>query len=414
MSPARPLSAAAGGSNPVSPAKPDTKGGMDSETYTLFFEQLKRYVTDRLVPAEEEVIQNNAIPDAILREMKELGLFGLAVPEEYGGAGMNTMQYIQVMAELSWAAPAYRTIISIGNGIVTSAIANNGTEAQKQEWLPKIASGAVASFAITEPDSGSDSAALRTKAERKGNGYVLNGSKRYITNAPFADVVLVMARTNAENLPKNGHISAFLVATDTKGVTIGSPDKKMGQEGGQIADVYLENVEVPGSALLGEVEGQGFLAAMQSLNGGRLSVASAALGMARRALDSGIRYALDRKAFGQPIANFQLMQAKFADSQADIYAAECMLKDACERLDRGEDVRLKAACVKLFISEMCGRVVDRVVQIYGGAGYLREYEAERFFRDSRIFRIYEGTSEIMQLVIAQQLLREYGHNVPRS
>ena len=385
---------------------------MDQETFDLFLGQLKRYISERLVPAEATVLEANAIPGDILREMTALGLFGLSIPEEYGGAGMQTSQYIEVLAELSFAAPAYRSIIAIGNGIVASALMSQGTEAQKQEWLPKIAKGAVASFALTEADSGSDSAALLTKAEKCNSGYLLNGSKRYITNAPFADLMLVLARTHCEPLPKNTHISAFLVPANAKGVSVGPADKKMGQEGSQIADVYFENVELPDSALLGGIEGEGFSAAMQSLNGGRLSVASAALGLARRALDSGVRYALERKAFGQPIANFQLMQAKFADSKADIYAAECMLRDACACADRKQDIRLKAACVKLFVTEMCGRIVDRVVQIYGGAGYLREYDAERFFRDARIFRIFEGTSEIMQLVIAKQLLREYDHQVP--
>lgn len=388
--------------------------GMDVDTYNIFIEQLKRYVRDRLVPAEEEVIAANEIPMEIRNEMTELGLFGIAVPEEYGGAGMNYAQYINAMAELSWAAPAYRTITAIGNGIIVSALLGKGTDAQKALWLPKIAAGSVASFALTEPDSGSDSAALRTSAEKTEDGYIINGSKRYITNAPFADLILVMARTSTKAMDKNAHISAFLIPANTQGVTIGPADKKMGQEGGQIADVYFSDVHVPNSALLGEEEGKGFQAAMQSLNGGRLSVASSALGMARRALDSSINYALERKAFGQSIANFQLMQAMFADSQTDIYAAECMLNDACKRLDRGEDVRLKAACVKLFVTEMCGRVVDRTVQIYGGAGYLKEYEAERFFRDSRIFRIYEGTSQIMQLVIAKQLLRTYDRYVPNN
>jgi len=393
----------------------DIELGMDAEIYDLFLDQLKRFVRERLLPAETTVIENDRIPDDILDEMCALGLFGMSIPETYGGAGMNTAQYITATKELSWAAPAYRTIVAIGNGIVASSIMAEGTSAQKEEWLTKIAQGAVASFALTEPDSGSDSAALKTKAERTGDEYVINGSKRYITNAPFADIILVMARTNSDALPKNAHISAFLVPANTEGVSIGPADKKMGQQGGQIADVFFDNVKVPASALLGEVEGRGFQAAMRSLNGGRLSVAAAALGTAKRALDSGVKYALERKAFGEPIANFQLMQAKFADSYADIYAAECMLDDACRRMDRKEDIRLKAAAVKLFVTEMCGRIVDRVVQIYGGAGYLREYEAERFFRDSRIFRIYEGTSEIMQLVIARQLLSEsYGHKTTRK
>jgi acyl-CoA dehydrogenase len=380
---------------------------MDKETFDAFITQLKRYVRERLVPAEKDIVALDRIPDDILAELREMGMFGITVPEAYGGAGMNISQYIETIKQLSWAIPAFRSIISINVGMTCSALLKSGTAEQKAYWLPRIAGGDIASFALTEPDSGSDSAALRTRAVRDGDDYVLNGTKRYITNAPFAKVVLVMARTSAENLPKNAHVSAFLVPADTPGVRIGSPDKKMGQSGSQIADVILENVRVPASALLGGVEGRGFVAAMQSLDNGRLSVAAGSLGYAMRALDAGIRYAMERKAFGEPIANFQLIQAMIADSKAEIYAADCMIRDATARADAGERVSIEAACAKMFASEMCGRVVDRVVQIHGGAGYLQEYDAERFFRDARIYRIYEGTTQIQQLVIAKHLLREY-------
>lgn len=382
--------------------------GLEPEAFSLFLEQLRRFVRERLAPAEKQVIATDRIPEDILAEMRELGLFGITIPEEYGGAGFNISQYIETIRELSWAMPAFRSIISINIGMTASALLNAGTPAQKAEWLPKLAQGAIAAFALTEPDSGSDSAALRTRALPTGDGYVLNGSKRYITNAPFAEVVLVMARTSAENLPKNAHVSAFLVPTATAGVTIGAPDKKMGQAGSQIADVILEDVRLPRSALLGEAESIGFQAAMQSLDNGRLSVAAASTGYAKRMLDAGVRYALERKAFGQAIANFQLIQAKLADCQAEIYAAECMIRDATAKADQGHRVTLEASCAKMFASEMCGRVADRVVQIFGGAGYLAEYEAERFFRDARIYRIYEGTTEIQQLLIAKHILRSYG------
>jgi len=380
---------------------------MDHDSYSIFIDTLKRYVKERLVPAEKEVISADDISETLLNEMRELGLFGLSVPQEYGGAGMSPSQYLDAIVELSWAAPAFRTVISIGNGIVGSALINNGTGAQKQQWLTAVSEGTITSFAITEPDSGSDSAALRTTATKDADGYVLNGVKRYITNAPSAKMVLVIARTSPEKLPKNAHLSAFLVPTDTPGVTIGSADRKMGQQGSHIADVILEDVRLPKSALLGEQEGSGFQVAMKSLNNGRLSVAAACLGYSRRALDSAIRYGVQRKAFGEPITNFQLTQAKIADSKADIYALECMLNDAAKKLDSGADVRLEASCTKMFASEACGRIVDRVVQIYGGAGYLQEYDAERFYRDSRIFRIFEGTTEIMQLVIAKTVLADY-------
>lgn len=380
---------------------------MDEDTYNLYLDTLKRYIKNRMVPAEDEVIEANEIPAHILGEMRDLGIFGLNIAEEFGGAGMSASQYLNALTEISWAAPAYRSIMAIGNGIVNTALTRNGSKEQKQKWLPSIAKGAVAAFAITEPGSGSDSAAMRSMAVRDGDYYVLNGVKRYISNAPFADVILVIARTSHEDLPKNGHISAFLVPTDTPGVSIGKPDKKMGQQGAQIADVIFENARLPLSALLGEEEGKGFQIAMNSLNNGRLSVAAASLGSSKRALDSAIRYGLQRTAFGEKITNFQLIQAKIADSQADIYAMECMLRDAASKLDQGLDIRLEAACLKMFASEACGRIVDRVVQIYGGAGYIQDYDAERFFRDSRLYRIFEGTTEIMQLVIARTVLQEY-------
>ena len=382
--------------------------GMDAESFATFAEQLDRWVRERLIPAEPQTVELNRVPDDIRQEMVDMGLFAITTPEEYGGAGMKISQYIETMRRLSFAAPAYRSLLSINVGMTTTALVKGGTEEQKREWLPKLSTGTIAAFALTEPDSGSDSAGLKTRAVRDDHSYVLNGTKRYITNAPFADVVLVMARTSAERLPKNAHISAFLVPVDTPGVTIGPPDAKMGQAGAQIADVILEDARVPAESLLGGEEGRGFQTAMQSLDNGRLSIAAASAGYASRILESALRYATERKAFGEPISGFQLIQAMLADSQAEIYAAECMIRDACARADTGERVSLEAACAKMFASEMCGRVADRCVQIYGGAGYLKEYEAERFFRDARLYRIYEGTTQIQQLVIAKNMLREAG------
>ncbi|HMT47279.1 MAG: hypothetical protein RL702_993 [Pseudomonadota bacterium] len=384
-----------------------TNSGMDADVFEQFIEQLQRYVRERLIPAEKQIIETDLIPDDIMNEMREMGLFGLTMPEEFGGAGMNIQQYTRTIRELSYAMPCYRSITSINIGMVCSALKNGGTEEQKAEWLPRLAAGEIASFGLTEPGSGSDSAAMQTMAVKSGNGWVLNGTKRYITNSPFAKVALIMARTSKEALPKNAHVSAFIVPMDTPGVTVGKSDKKMGQAGSHIADIIMDNVQLPADALLGGVEGRGFVTAMQSLDNGRLSVGSAAAGYARRALDSAIRYANERKAFGEPIANFQLIQQMLADSEIEIYAAECMLEDAAKRADAGENVLRKAAAAKVFASEMCGRVVDRVVQIYGGAGYLAEYDAERFFRDARIYRIYEGTTQILQLQIAKHMLREW-------
>jgi acyl-CoA dehydrogenase len=381
--------------------------GMDAEVFDAFIEQLRRYVRERLIPAEEDVIAHDRVPEAILNEMRDMGLFGITIPVEYGGAGMSVSQYIETVKQFSYAAPAYRSTMSINVGMTGSAIKNFGTPEQKAEWLPRIASGEIACFGLTEPGSGSDSAAMQTFAARDGNGYRLNGTKRYITNSPQAKIGLIMARTAKEALPKNAHVSCFIVDMATPGISIGTPDKKMGQSGAQIADVILDDVIIPGSALVGGEEGRGFQIAMQSLDNGRLSIASMGVGMGRRILDTAIRYACERKAFGEAIANFQLIQAMLADSEAELYAAECMIADACRRADAGEPILRKAAAAKLFATETCGRVADRCVQIYGGAGYLAEYPAERFFRDARILRIYEGTSQIMQLQIAKHLLREF-------
>ena len=381
--------------------------GMDPEVFDAFIEQLKRYVRERLIPAEADVIADDRIPDDILNEMREMGLFGITIPEEYGGAGMSVSQYIETVKQLSYAAPAYRSTMSINVGMTASAIRKFGTEEQRAHWLPRIAAGEIACFGLTEPGSGSDSAAMQTMATRSGNGYVLNGTKRYITNSPHAKLGLIMARTSREALTKNAHVSAFIVNMDTAGITIGNPDKKMGQAGAHIADVIMEDVHVDGDSLVGGEEGKGFQIAMQSLDNGRLSIAAMGVGMGRRILDTAVRYATERKAFGEAIANFQLIQAMLADSDAELYAAECMVADACARADKGENIVRKAAACKMFATETCGRVADRCVQIYGGAGYLAEYEAERFFRDARILRIYEGTTQIMQLQIAKHMLREF-------
>ena len=381
--------------------------GMDCEVFEQFLEQLRRYVRERLVPAEAEIIETDAIPAQILDEMREMGLFGLTMPEEFGGAGMNVSQYARTVHAISYAIPAYRSIISINIGMVCSALKNGGTEAQKAEWLPRLAAGEIAAFGLTEPGAGSDAAGMQTAAVKTEDGWVLNGTKRYITNAPHARLALIMARISKDSLPKNAHVSAFLVPMDSPGVSVGKTDKKMGQAGSTIADIILEDVHVGDDSLLGGELGKGFVFAMKSLDNGRISVGAMATAQAKRALDSAIRYASERKAFGEPIANFQLIQQMLAECEIEIYAAECMMADVTARADAGENVLRKAAAFKVFASEMCGRVVDRCVQIYGGAGYLAEYDAERFFRDARVFRIYEGTTQILQLQIAKHMLREF-------
>ena len=327
--------------------------GMDTDVFEQFIEQLHRYVRERLIPAEREIIETDRIPDEILDEMRDMGLFGLTVPEEYGGAGLSTSQYARVVKAMAYAAPAFRSIFSINVGMFNSAIKNGGTDAQKAEWWPRIAAGEIACFGLTEPGSGSDSAAMATtaKPDPSGNGWILNGTKRYITNAPHADVALIMARTSKEALPKNAHVSAFIVPMDSPGISRGSPDKKMGQSGSHISDIMLDDVRVPGDALLGGETGKGFVFAMKSLDNGRISVGAAATGYARRALDSALRYANERKAFGEPIANFQLIQQMLADSEIEIYAAEAMMKDVTARADRGENILVKAAALRDSIVE---------------------------------------------------------------
>lgn len=385
--------------------------GMDADIFDQFIAQLRRYVRERLIPAEREIIEADKIPAEIVHEMREMGLFGLTIPEEFGGAGMNISQYANTINTISYAMPAFRSIISMNIGMFCAALKNGGTEAQKAEWLPRVASGEIAAFGLTEPGAGSDAAGMQTSAVRTDAGWMLNGTKRYITNAPYAKVALIMARTNKDNLPKNAHVSAFIMPMDLPGVSVGKSDKKMGQAGSQIADIIMEDVSVPDDALLGGALGKGFAYAMKSLDNGRISVGAAATAYARRALDSALRYATERKAFGEPIANFQLIQQMLAQSEVEIYAAECMMRDVAGRADMGEDILRKAAAFKVFASEMCGRVVDNCVQIYGGAGYLAEYDAERFFRDARVYRIYEGTTQILQLQIAKHMLRAFADRI---
>lgn len=379
---------------------------IDAELLGQLKDSVRRYVHDKLVPLESQVADDDRVPDAIIDDFRRMGLFGLSTPEHYGGLGLGAAEETQIIVELTWASAAFRSIVGINLGLGSQGILMHGTEAQKDHWLPKIASGEViTSFCLTEPDSGSDSAALRTRATLDGDHYVISGSKRYITNAPIAGLFLVMARTHAERLPKNAHISAFLVPADTPGVTVGEHDKKMGQAGAWSADVYFDDARVPASAIIGGEPGRGFVTAMKSLDRGRINVSAVCVGQARRILHEATGYAVERKQFGQPIGDFQLVQAMLADSQADLYAAECMLRDVASRHDAGERVSLEASCCKLFSSEMVGRIADRAVQIHGGAGYMRDSAVERFYRDVRLFRIYEGTTQIQQLIIGRELTR---------
>ena len=379
---------------------------MDADTFKQLLDTVERFVREKLVPAEARIADEDRIPDEIRQGMRELGLFGLTVPPEYGGVGLTMTEEVQLFFVLGQTSPAIRSIMGTNNGIGSQGIVLDGTEEQKKKYLPRLASGEmIGSFALTEPEAGSDAASLKTSARRDGNGYILNGTKRFITNAPHAGVFTVMARTDPSKPGADG-ISAFLVDAGTKGLTIGKIDKKMGQKGAHTADVIFEDCRVPGDALLGGKEGMGFKTAMKVLDRGRLSIAAVCVGVAERLIRDSVNYAMERQQFGKAIAEFQLIQAMLADSRTECYAARSMVVDAATKRDAGQSISMEAACCKYYASEMVGRVADRAVQIYGGAGYIADYGVERFYRDVRLFRLYEGTSQIQQLVIARQMLRE--------
>ncbi len=380
--------------------------GLDAETFAALLEAVRRFVAERLAPIEAEVAEADRVPPAIVEEMRALGLFGLSIPTEFGGLGLSMSEEVRVVFELGRTSPAFRSVFGTNVGIGSQGLVMDGTEAQKQEYLPRIATGEIiTSFALTEPEAGSDAASLRMTARKDGDGYLLNGAKRFITNAPEAGLFTVMARTGAKDSGARG-VSAFLVESGTKGLSVGKPDAKMGQHGAHTADVIFEDASVPADALLGGVEGMGFRTAMKVLDRGRLHISALCVGVAERLLGDALGYARERTQFGQAIAGFQLVQAMLADSRTESYAGRTMVLDAARRRDAGEDVGTEAACCKYYTSEMVGRVADRAVQIFGGAGYMAEYGIERFYRDVRLFRLYEGTSQIQQLVIARNMLRE--------
>ncbi|CAB3894804.1 acyl-CoA dehydrogenase family protein [Achromobacter mucicolens] len=379
---------------------------LDTETLNLLIDAVRRFVHERLIPAEDELAASGEVPPDIVNEMRDLGLFGLSISPDFGGLGLTMEEEVRVVFELGQTSPAFRSLAGTNIGIGSQAIVLAGTDEQRARYLPKLASGElIGSFALTEPDAGSDAMSLRVSAERDGDCYVLNGTKRYITNAPIAGLFSVMARTAPER--RANSISCFLVEAGTPGLIIGKPDKKMGQAGALTSDVVFDNCRVPASALLGGEEGNGFRTSMRVLDKGRLHISALCVGIADRLLRDAVKYATERKQFGQPIAEFQLIQAMIADSQAELYAARCMVLDAARMRDRGENTTMQAACCKLFSTEMVGRVADRAVQIHGGAGYMSEYAVERFYRDVRLFRIFEGTSQIQQLVIARETIKAH-------
>ena len=379
---------------------------LDPETFDALIDTVRRFVADRLRPLEAQVEADDAIPRDVIEEMKAMGLFGLSIAEEYGGLGLTMGEEARVVIEMGRTSPAFRSAFGTNVGIGSQGLVLAGTEDQKQHWLPRIASGEViTSFALTEPEAGSDSGSVRTRAVRDGQGYRLTGGKRYITNADQADLFTVMARTGDE--PGGRGVSAFLVPRDAAGLSVGAPEKKMGQKGAQVADVIFDDVVVPEGARLG-AEGEGFKVAMRVLDKGRIHIAALCVGVAERLLADSVQYAQERKQFGKAIAEQQLIQGMIADSKTEILAAKALVLDTAARKDAGEDVTLEAAASKYYASEMVGRVADRAVQIYGGAGYIADYGIERLYRDVRLFRLYEGTSQIQQVIIARETLKRGG------
>jgi acyl-CoA dehydrogenase len=378
---------------------------LDPESFDLLLATVRRFVRERLRPLEEQVDREDEVPAEVVAEMRELGLFGLSIPEEYGGLGLTMSEEVRVALELGGTTPAFRSTFGTNVGIGSQGLVMAGSEAQKAQWLPRIATGEIiTSFALTEPGAGSDSASVQTKAVREGDTYRLTGSKRFITNADKASLFTVMARTGGEGA---GGVSAFLVPADLPGVGIGRPEKKMGQQGAHVCDVTFDEVPVPAANRLGG-EGEGFRIAMRVLDRGRLHIAAVCVGVAERLIADAVAYALERRQFGRAIADFQLVQAMIADSKTETMAARALVLEAARLKDAGEPITLEAAAAKYFASETVGRVADRAVQIFGGAGYIADYGIERLYRDVRLFRIYEGTSQVQQLVIARETLKRGG------
>ena len=379
---------------------------LDKESFTIFLDTIQKFVDNKLIPREQEVSETNNIPIDVINEMKKLGLFGISIPHEYGGSNLSMEEEVRLTFELGRASPAFRSIAGTNIGIGSQAIVMSGTEEQKKKYLPNFATGElIGSFALTEPDAGSDAMSIKTTAKKSNKKYVINGTKRYITNAPIAGVFSVMAKTRPEK--KSSSISCFLVDAKTSGVTIGKPDAKMGQRGALTADVIFDNCEVSEDYLLGGQEGIGFTTAMKVLDKGRLHISGICVGLAERLLYESLKFSTSRKQFGEDIASFQLIQAMIADSKTEILAAKNLIINTAIMRDNGINITLDSSCAKLFASEILGKIADRAVQIHGGAGYMAEYPVERLYRDARLFRIYEGTSQIQQLIIARETIKRF-------
>lgn len=375
------------------------------EDFEEILAQARSFIRNAVVPRENEILATDKVPDDIREQAKNMGLFGYAIPQQWGGLGLNLAQDVELAMEFGYTSLALRSMFGTNNGIAGQALVGFGTDEQKQQWLEGIASGeVVASFALTEPGAGSNPAGLRTKAVRDGSDWVINGQKRFITNAPTAGLFVVFARTRPADADGAG-IAVFLVPADTPGVEVGPKDAKMGQEGAWTADVNFTDVRVPAAALVGGSEDVGYRAAMTSLARGRVHIAALAVGTAQRALDESVAYAATATQGGQPIGNFQLVQAMIADQQTGVMAGRALVRDAAQKWVTGEDRRIAPSAAKLYCTEMAGTVADLAVQIHGGTGYMREVPVERIYREVRLLRLYEGTSEIQRLIIGGGLVK---------
>ncbi|MGD1110055.1 MAG: acyl-CoA dehydrogenase family protein [Mycobacterium sp.] len=378
---------------------------VSDEDFQEILAQTRHFVRTAVVPREQEILDEDRVPDDLREQAKKMGLFGYAIPQQWGGLGLNLRQDVELAAELGYTSLALRSMFGTNNGIAGQVLVGFGTDEQKSRWLEPIATGdVVASFALTEPGAGSNPAGLRTKAVRDKDDWVISGQKRFITNAPVADLFVVFARTRPADDQGPG-IAVFLVPADSAGVEIGAKDAKMGQEGAWTADVSFNDVRVGADALVGGSEDVGYRAAMTSLARGRVHIAALAVGAAARALDESVSYAATATQGGTPIGDFQLVQAMLADQQTDVMAGRALVREAARLWVTGEDRRVAPSAAKLFCTEMAGRVADLAVQIHGGSGYMRGVPVERIYRDVRLLRLYEGTSEIQRLIIGSNLVK---------
>lgn len=381
---------------------------VDAEDFAHILATTREYIRTVLVPREREIAETDAVPDDIRAGLAEMGLFGYAIPQCWGGLGLDLTQDVELAMEFGYTTLAVRSLFGTNNGIAGQVLVNFGTDEQRADWLERIASGEViASFALTEDGAGSNPAGLTTKAVRdgdEGSDWVIDGTKRFITNAPLADLFIVFARTRPADDSGTG-IAVFLVPADAPGVSVGPRDRKMGQEGAWTAEVDFRGVRVPASALVGGDEDAGYRAAMTSLARGRIHIAAVAVGSAQRALDESLAFAATTTQGGEAIGGFQLVQGMLADQQTGVMAGRALVREAAGKYVSGEDRRIAPSVAKLYCTEMVADVADKAVQIHGGTGYMRGVAVERIYRDVRLLRLYEGTSEIQRLIIGGGLVR---------